>query len=175
MAQRLIVAAAQLMTRPSIAENVLRIIVAIEKASMQGAKLVVFPECAVTGYTVSAMKNFREEDMDEAWGPIMEACEKHKIAAVVGTPLLARNKRFNSAIVIDETGQIVGWQVTHHLHQLSGDEHVDVQNKMQLVPPDEVAGCSFGEQIFLCKIAGVKACTPRFLLHPHYTPYSNVP
>jgi predicted amidohydrolase len=54
--------------------------------------------------------------------------------------MVTRQGRYNSAIVIDKSGELIGWQ-----------------HKMQLVPPDEEAGCLFGEKILLFEVAGIKA------------------
>jgi len=79
-----VVATAQLLGRSSIDLNVVRICLAIEDAASRGAELVLCPECAVTGYTVAAIKAFKEEDMDSAWGKIMDACKKCELRIVIG-------------------------------------------------------------------------------------------
>ena len=70
------VSSAQLSPRTNIDANVSRIVLAIGDAAQQGAKLIVCPECAVTGYTVGGIRGFKEADMDNAWGKIMDACKK---------------------------------------------------------------------------------------------------
>ena len=86
---KLVVASAQLLSRASIRANISRIVLAIEDAAAQKAALVVCPECAVSGYTIDAIRNFDETDM-QSWEAIMDACKTHKIAAVVGTPMITK-------------------------------------------------------------------------------------
>ena len=67
--------------------NVRKIDEYLERCAEDGVKVVVFPECALTGYFDDAyMKALSAEQLADAEQQLAEACRKHRIYAIVGTP-----------------------------------------------------------------------------------------
>ena len=129
------VAVAQMRMTRSVATNVSRICSFVDEARRSRARLVVFPECATTGYTADSPSRTSPAELREAERTIAAACAEANVAAVVGTPHHRGDDEFagssggggggggpqwyNSATVISRDGQVVGRQ-----------------HKMQLVPTD---------------------------------------
>lgn len=105
------------------ARNLEKILRDLETAGGAGAKIVVFPECALTGYCFSS----REEAWPEAepvpgpsTGKIAALAKKLGCTAVVGMLERAGDRLFNSAAVITPQG-ILGTHRKIHLPGLGID------------------------------------------------------
>ncbi|AEC02555.1 NAD(+) synthase [Parasphaerochaeta coccoides] len=89
--------------------NTRRIIQAMDAASSQGISLLVFPELSVTGYTCGDL--FLQDALLAAVQESLAAIVSHSTGidtvAVVGAPLVWRNKLYNCAVVIHH-GHILG-------------------------------------------------------------------
>jgi predicted amidohydrolase len=102
--QMLRVAAAQMKFRASIAENLKFITATLAKAARAKCDVVLFPECAVTGYNI----DFSKVDplaIEVATQVIARAAKENRINVIVGCPTFARRKLFNSALVFDRKGR----------------------------------------------------------------------
>jgi predicted amidohydrolase len=100
-----------------VPHNLTRIQEKIAAAAREGAKVVLFPECALTGYCF--------ESKDEAWphsetlpGPstlaIAQTCERYGVWVIVG--LLEHDsagKLFNAAALIGPNGTVAGYRKIH--------------------------------------------------------------
>ncbi|MCI0380635.1 MAG: carbon-nitrogen hydrolase family protein [Gemmataceae bacterium] len=95
------------------------IIERLREAAGQGARLVVFPECALTGYCF--------ESKEEAWpyaepipGPstlaIAEECKGLGVLAVVGMLESVGDKLFNAAILVSGQGVAAQYRKIHLPH-----------------------------------------------------------
>lgn len=99
-----------------VRENRVRILGLIDEIAGQGAKLVVFPECALSGYVF--------EDIDEARaasepvpGPSTQAiaatCQQLGVYAVVGMLEEAGEAIYNSAVLCGPEGLVGVYRKTH--------------------------------------------------------------
>jgi len=99
-----------------VRENRVRILSLIDEVAAQGAKLVVFPECALSGYVF--------EDIDEArlaaepvLGPSTEAvvgtCQELGVYAIVGMLEDAGEEIYNTAVLCGPEGLIGVYRKTH--------------------------------------------------------------
>jgi len=84
----------------------------IEHASGALARIICFPECYVPGYRGLGRTRPPPDPafLERAWAEIATAAAKGKIAVVLGTERLVEGALFASAVVIDQTGAIVGFQ-----------------------------------------------------------------
>ena len=84
--------------------NAQKIIELIEKAYENGAKLIVFPELCITGYTCGDL--FLQDTLIKATADaVNEIVEKTKnldIISIVGAPVSCNNKLYNCAVVIKD-------------------------------------------------------------------------
>ena len=102
----LVVAAAQMKFRPTIAENVAWIQGTIRTAGAAGADVLLFPECAVTGYNRDFTK-FARPEIDGALDSIAQSARSARCNVLIGSPTFAGRKRLNSLVVFDRRGREV--------------------------------------------------------------------
>ena len=104
---RLHVAAVQFSPNSSVKENAQIIIQYLDQCAKQGIRVVVFQECATTGYDKTAIANATQKQLDRAEAEIAHACEEFNIYAVVGTPYEKDGARFNTAVVFGPEGELI--------------------------------------------------------------------
>lgn len=131
--KQLNVAIAQLRERDSIESGLSRIVDFIGEGARSGADVVVFPEAAVTGYGPELVARASAHVVAALEDAVRSACQRHSVAAVLGTP----RGGFNSALVIDRHGSEVGRQ-----------------HKMVLVPTD-LPWSQPGETLHVFSLCGV--------------------
>lgn len=92
-----------------VAYNTEKILEAMKKTEQQGAKVVVFPELCLTGYTCADL--FRQEILlkrtKDALHTLAEATEEMEGLFFVGAPLLIEHKLYNTAVALNH-GAILG-------------------------------------------------------------------
>lgn len=103
-ARTLRLAAAQLKFRPTLAENVALIREFIARAARAECDLVLFPECALTGYNVDFDRCGRRE-IEAGLKAVSDAARQHRCNVLVGAPTFVRGRRFNSLVVFDRRGR----------------------------------------------------------------------
>jgi len=105
-ASRLLVAAVQMKFRAAIADNVSWIAEIIHSSAKSGAELVLFPECAVTGYNCD-FATVSPSQVEAALLRIARAARAARCHVLVGSPTFRGRQRFNSLVVFDRTGRTV--------------------------------------------------------------------
>ena len=88
--------------------NFARIREGIEKAADAGVRLLVFPECAVTGYPPRSIPSPSAVDfsaVERIHGELGVLAEKHRMYLVVGTILREEDRFLNSAVVFRPDGK----------------------------------------------------------------------
>ena len=112
-------------------ENLDDILLKTRSAASNGADLIVFPECALTGYVFAS----REEAipfMETVPGPstdrLIACCKELNVHVVVGLLEIDANKCFNAAALIGPQG-LVGKYRKVHLPFLGIDRFVDPGDK----------------------------------------------
>ncbi len=128
MPDKIKIAAAQ--TDPKIGknkENLEKMLSSIETAAGNGAHLVVFPECALTGYVFAS----REEALPHAEtipGPstdqLSACCKRLGVYAVIGLMEKEGQKLYNAAVLAGPGG-VIGKYRKNHLPFLGVDRYVD--------------------------------------------------
>ena len=106
-APQLKMAAVQMRSTKDLEENIRRSIDFIERCSKDDVRVVVFPECSVTGYFDDTATGTTAEQLVDAEKRIAAACDKHDIYAIIGMPWREKGKLFNSAIVITPEGKVL--------------------------------------------------------------------
>jgi predicted amidohydrolase len=99
----------------------------LEPAAVAGAKLVVFPECALSGYGFAS----REQGLDHAVSldsepirKVIMACERHQCFCIFGLLERDGDRLFNACVLIGPSG-VVGSYRKVHLPFLGVDMFVD--------------------------------------------------
>jgi predicted amidohydrolase len=97
------------------------------EAADRGAKLVVFPECALTGYGFESRRQAASV-AEPVPGPSVEAlgreCARRGVWAVFGLLELAGDKLFNACALVGPTGFVAGYRKIH-LPCLGADRFTD--------------------------------------------------
>jgi len=102
------VAAVQMRSSRDLNDNVTVMKQHIERCARDGARVVVFPECSLSGYfDEKYMKQLTGEALEAGLRQICDTCSQCKVYAIVGMPYRDGDKLFNSAIVIDPAGAVV--------------------------------------------------------------------
>lgn len=148
-AGKLRVAAVQMRFAPSIAKNLAKMEAAIRRARSRRADLVLFPECATTGYRFDFTK-LRPGEILEALAQISGWARAHAINVLAGTPLFRKGRLQNCLVVFDRRGQPV------HCYA-----------KCQLTPADRAVFAP-GNHIALFEIDGV--CCTAIICHERRYP-----
>ncbi len=107
---------------------------AIVQASIEGARLICFPECFVPGYRGMG-KLLPAPDsafLERAWSAIAATTAKARITVILGTERIADGVLFATALVINSDGTIAGFQ-----------------DKVQIDPSEEgLYSPGFGRRVF---------------------------
>lgn len=101
------VAAVQMRSTRNLADNLSRLTNSIHECARQGARVVVFPECALSGYFEDAVTNLSAAQLNEAEAQVAQACRQANVYGVVGTAWHDGEKLFNSALIIAPTGKVI--------------------------------------------------------------------
>ena len=131
----------------AVARNVDAILERLAVAADDGARLIVFPECALTGYGFQS----REEALpcaESLDGPscarVAAACRERTVWAIYGFLELDGPKLFNACALVGPEGPIATYRKVH-LPFLGVDRHVDPGDRPFAV--HEAAGIKVGMHI----------------------------
>jgi predicted amidohydrolase len=101
------VAAVQMRSSRDLAENVAHIKRSLHHCADQGVRVVVFPECAMSGYFEVVATNLTAAQISGAEDEVAATCRELRIYAVVGSPYRDGNKLLNSATVFSPDGKVL--------------------------------------------------------------------
>ncbi len=111
------IAVVQMETQPLEPErNLARVLDWMHQAAAQGAQLVLFPECALTGYMLTAEEAaaMAEPIPGPRTDRLAEACRRWDLHAVVGTIEKDEHGRcFNTAVLLSPDGVLGCYRKTH--------------------------------------------------------------
>jgi predicted amidohydrolase len=114
------------------AGNLACVLAKLEEAAANGAKLVVFPECALSGYCFESLKEARRhaEEWDRIAAGMTHICEYNEITAIAGILEKDRGITYNTA-VITSAGDWDNYRKTH-LPTLGVDRFVTQGNALKV-------------------------------------------
>jgi len=98
------IAAAQLKFRRTLPENLELIRRFIKDAASAGSDVVLFPECATTGYNVD-FRRITPGEIHDAMNVVAKAARTHRCNVIIGSPTFDRDRWFNSLVVFDRQGR----------------------------------------------------------------------
>jgi predicted amidohydrolase len=101
------VAAVQMRSTSDLLDNISRMKSFILDCATKGVRIVIFPECALSGYFEITISNLTAEQIIQAEKQIAEACREASIYAIIGMPYRNQQKLFNAATVISPEGKII--------------------------------------------------------------------
>jgi predicted amidohydrolase len=167
MKEKVKIAAVQIDPRiTAINENLNKIICNIEAAARNGASLIVFPECALTGYMFFSRQEawpYMETIPGPSINSLSSVCRELGVFVVVGMLEKDGQKCFNSAALIGPDG-LIGRYRKNHLPFLGIDRFLDSGNEPFLVYDTELGkigmlicyDCTFPESSRVMALAGAE-------------------
>lgn len=94
-------------------ENLDQVIAWLGTAAAEGAVLVVFPECALSGYLLDDLERLAEPVPGPAIARLAEACARWQVHAVVGLLERGAEAIYNSAVLVGPDGLIGCYRKAH--------------------------------------------------------------
>ena len=114
------IALAQCRQTADCAENAATIFRCLDQAAAQNAQIVCFPEAQTVGYRADISDPHTPSptaQLEDLHQQIAHRCGLAKMACILGSEMPSpTSKPYNSALIIDETGQILG---AHHKARLT--------------------------------------------------------
>ncbi|HSZ57013.1 MAG TPA: carbon-nitrogen hydrolase family protein [Tepidisphaeraceae bacterium] len=136
MKRSLTIAAVQMVFRPQVDQNVALITDTIQRSAEGGADVILFPECAVTGYNRDFTR-IRRGDIERALARIAQTARRSRCNVLVGSPTFAGRKRLNSLLVFDRRGREIFRYSKVHLTRRDRQTFVP-GNKLALFHLDQI-------------------------------------
>jgi predicted amidohydrolase len=102
--QVLQIAAAQMKFRRTLPAHLEIIRGFISEAARAGSDVVLFPECALTGYNVD-FHQLAPVEIEAGLESVADAARAHQCHVLIGSPTFVRGRRFNSLLVFDRRGR----------------------------------------------------------------------
>ena len=97
-------------------ENLDRMLEHLQTSAAAGAKLTVFPECALTGYCFDSREEalpFAEPLPGPSCEQLAETCASLGVYAVIGMLEAAEGRLFNAAVLVGPQGVVAGYRKIH--------------------------------------------------------------
>ena len=156
------IALVQMKMTNNIATNAAKARSLIQSQAAAGARVVVFPECALTDKDSAVLTSVNQTDIDNALNQVAAQCDASNVYAIIGSPYREDDKLYNCAFVIDPDGKIIKRHRQIHT-DLPGV--FDEGDKMSLFKIDGVA-CTvvmghdihFPEFYRIANLAGANLC-----------------
>lgn len=161
MPDSLRIAAVQMPICDEIASNLARILRGVEEAANAQARVVLFPETALSGFDRESVENVDWEKLDDAMAKIAESAQHHGIYVLYGTATKSAAARpYNSAILIGPDGR----EVTRY-HKLGPEAWFEPGDHLALFEIDSVP-CTmmichderYPEVVRLPVLSGARVC-----------------
>jgi predicted amidohydrolase len=109
-----------------VAGNLERVLGYLSAADDEGCDLVVFPECALSGYMFASRAEAQAAavpvDGDEVKA-LLEACHEHMVHCVIGVLVRVADELWNTALLLGPDGLIGRYDKTH-IPPLGADNYV---------------------------------------------------
>lgn len=115
--ERLRVAAVQMKFAPTIDGNLAVMERLLAQAARRRSKVVLFPECATTGYACDFTR-LRPAEIRDALTRVGQLAERFGVSVLAGSPVFGRGKLYNSLVVYNSRGEVVHCYAKCHLHEL---------------------------------------------------------
>ncbi|MFC1940602.1 carbon-nitrogen hydrolase family protein [Chloroflexota bacterium] len=112
-------------------ENLNRVLLDIRTVAQNGADLIVFPECALSGYVFNsraAAIPFMETIPGPATGELSTCCKELGVHVVLGLLEIDGDRCFNTAVLVGPQG-LIGKYRKNHLPFLGIDRYIDRGDK----------------------------------------------
>lgn len=113
-------------------KNLEKMLLRIQEAAAKGAKLIVFPECALTGYMFQSREEalpFTETIPGPATDKILDSCAKLGVYVIFGLLEQDNGRLYNAAAFVGPEGLVGKYRKTHIPGGFGADNFVDAGDK----------------------------------------------
>ncbi|MCX7805936.1 MAG: carbon-nitrogen hydrolase family protein [Planctomycetota bacterium] len=146
------VACAQIEVSDDIALACEKIADAMSEAAGRGARLVIFPECAIGGYYPNEWREGARamcwKAIDAALDCLRRLCRRHRLSVVAGAPRRTGGRILNSAFAIGGDGKVLAVYDKIHLTGMrSGRDDAGFFSRGRSLPVFRAEGIAVGMQI----------------------------
>jgi len=155
------VASVQMEISDIIDTNLQRIEKGIHEAGVAGARLVIFPESALSGFDETTIGRLDWERLEQAASKVSEAAREHRVYVLYGTTVKSRGaKPYNTAILLGPDGK----EITQY-HKMVPEEWFEPGDHLSLFEIDGVP-CTmiicrdqrFPELVRIPVLSGAQVC-----------------
>ena len=110
MPSKITIAAAQILTRYDIDENLIKIEKAIDEAARRGCRIVAFHEGCLSGYRTSpdVLEQLDLERLGRAEAEVVALAGQKKISVLMGSVSCVEGRYYNDVLIVDESGTVLG-------------------------------------------------------------------
>ena len=155
------VASVQMPIEGSVQQNLSRIKRAVKEAKQADAKVVLFPETALSGFFEEDVNNLDWEELEKAMEEITALAREHDIYIIYGTVTRSSYDRpYNSALVINPNGECI-----ETYHKTFPEGHFEPGEKLALFSiegiPSTMIICHdsrYPELVRVPVMAGARVC-----------------
>lgn len=161
------VATVQMKFASTIVGNLRKIEHFADQAAQRGVDVVLFPECATTGYGYE-FATLQPTELRDALRAVSAIARQHRLNLLVGTPVFARRKLYNCLVHFDRQGQPAYCYAKCHLTEMDR-QHFTPGNAVALFAVDSVSVTTvicherrYPELVRLAVMAGAQ-----ILFHPN--------
>ena len=134
-AKKLRVSAVQFRSSKNLNDNVKRHCEYMRKCAKKGSRVVVFPECSISGYADEAVEKATRADLDKAEAEICAVAKEVGVYVIAGNPTKLEDRTYDSAIVVTPEGKII--ERYHKVH-LAGEKWATKGEHLSVFPVDGV-------------------------------------
>ena len=100
----------------AVERNTRTILERLEQAAVAGAQLIVFPECAVSGYVFESAADALPSTVTAEGlltGALQEVCRRHNVYTLVGALEQDGDALYNSALIVGPEGLVACYRKCH--------------------------------------------------------------
>lgn len=132
--------------RPTIEEGIERVEDAVSGAAAEGVEVVCFPETYVPGLRGGelALPEPDQAANEQVLERFRAACERHGVVGILGMEWCADGDLYNRAYVVDDGGEVLGYQTKNQLYPGGESENYEPDGRRQVF---EWNGLTFGVSI----------------------------
>lgn len=117
------------------AANLQRCNLLAQKSASLGAKIVIFPEMTLTGFTMNTEKIAENPDASESIANLADIARKNKVIVVAGVVLKSGSKAANTLVAFEIDGVEQARYTKIHPFSLAGEnEHFNAGKTLQKMP-----------------------------------------
>lgn len=107
----------------------------VERAAKAGAELAVLPEMTLTGFSMNVAKVGENFEESKTLAFFRDLAKTHQIALIFGMAIVRQRKTYNTAVMIDDRGAVLGRYEKNHVFSIGGEHRAMKRGTKALIIP----------------------------------------